>query len=55
MAKTKRRLSGLSEHSIFYKENAAIYEDFSKAEDVPERILICLSLLKRAISLRRNE
>jgi|GEM_PF-736866 ubiquinone/menaquinone biosynthesis C-methylase UbiE len=39
MAKAKRRLSGLSEHSVFYKESAAIYEDFSKAEDVPERIL----------------
>ena len=35
----KRRLSGLSEHSIFYKENAAIYEKFSKAEDAPGRIL----------------
>jgi ubiquinone/menaquinone biosynthesis C-methylase UbiE len=44
MAKSKRRLSGLSEHSVFYKENAAVYEKFSKAEDAPGRILKAISL-----------
>jgi len=39
MPKAKLRTRGLSEHSIFYKENAGIYEKFSKAEDAPERIL----------------
>jgi ubiquinone/menaquinone biosynthesis C-methylase UbiE len=39
MSKVELRSRGLSEHSIFYKENAGIYEKFSKAEDAPERIL----------------
>lgn len=43
MTKMKRRLSGLSEYSVFYKENAPVYEKFSKAEDAPERILKAIS------------
>lgn len=42
MTVRKRRLKGLSEHSVFYKEKAAVYETFSKAEDAPERILKAL-------------
>jgi ubiquinone/menaquinone biosynthesis C-methylase UbiE len=39
MAKKPRRLHGLSEHSVFYKKNAGVYEKFSMAEDAPGRIL----------------
>ena len=38
MAKTKR-LRGLSEHSVFYKEKASVYERFAEVEDVPGEIL----------------
>lgn len=47
MARAKRRLRGLSEHSIFYKENAAVYEEFSKAEASEVAVFISLKMTKQ--------
>lgn len=47
-----KRLNGLSEHSVFYKDKAAVYEKFSEAEDAPNKILkTILPKLKNKIVL----
>jgi ubiquinone/menaquinone biosynthesis C-methylase UbiE len=38
MPKSKH-LTGLLERSVFYKNKAGVYEEFSKAEDAPDKIL----------------